>query len=1415
MTREKELIEDIRQKLIGENLDMNKATKEALLVNNQMLNRALKQLAEHINAKEFHFIMELLQNAEDNDYSTKSPVIKFILKDDRLIVQNNEVGFYEQNIRAICDVGASTKKKSEGYIGEKGIGFKSVFKISDNPQIYSNGYSFCFRKSGNGQKVQLGYVLPEWIQETPEDIDPKLTNIVLPFKRKKYQSFKKQLDGISPNLLMFLNKIKRIHIEIEEDGSERIFSKKSTKAGYVEIKEEKRNLWYDTKEVISANHFYMVKHNIKVPKKYAIDVRKDIKNTDVIFGFPVNKKSNGYIIPYEDENLYDVYSFLPIDDFDFRYIIQADFILTTNRENIDEENPWNLWMKEEITKALKKTFLDFRETKFWSGFLYYLTQNADRKKYFTSVQSSLERWIRNQAIIPVLSQDNLDWKKPDGLIEYKKEVDTLYGQEIIEKNAKSKFVHPHFRLRDDIIELFSLGTWNWEREKACLNDTKWFLGLTKEKRYSVLESISLRYEGNGNVIEDLRDIKIFFIRNKKRPESFNQSTDGVFWPIDIKSDFKFGEDIRFLDENLQSTKSKQLRRIRGLYQRIGVKKPNIRTILKEHVIPIYEYEEDGEASKKLIRHHLDYFLFCLVHIDEIKKLKLFFDLKNSIFFLTEDKKNYSRPNDIYLGRPYVKDKLESFLDENEVSFLSKKYYEKAKRIGIPHKKLIQILIDLGFNQYARSNDLIKIFKTIDTGRIEKSLIYLNRYWLEYKSDSNSESLISSIKIPVNNELLAPTELFIKTKRISEILGNNVHYLPKYIESRQFIIDIGVNIYKIPNGVIINQLVALRNDKKQIDKPRITRLYNEFTTNEEVKEGFETENLIYCFNTKKWKYPWQCVWIVDNDDFLDSFSELSLQYTKKLILFFNEVGVNLNVEAENIIHFLSNIDSIETPTSILINKIEVSIALLSNLISKRRINVDSVLQLFDNDILPDQNRTFHNKWDIYISDNLDLYRLFSDKEVPIFKFSDRNTGYTREFIEVVNDLELQLLSEHVECNFIPPKKLRKNTEITEVVISLIRMIAYVLSHKSKNDYNELLNKFSNAENLKVYFVPNLEVEYSIDSIVEYDNSKFIIAENKIYFSQKHSVDNPLIGEALISYFEYQDLIADIIKSLIVLEIPFDQYLSAHNIPLPNEELDSYTKRRKRKFQDIFELDEEDHIEDQEEREVEDVTKQTELSQRKEFKRYKREEITQAEKWEPEVSPDFPVNIEEEENSESSWNENSTERKKQIVDQNMSGSISISSYSFSRNSDNSDEIGEWGEDFVFNNLACELKEEYSNRIFEIVEEDKLLIIVNSGKEIVRLENRNRNNTVQSGYDIYMQKDGVESLIEVKSTTWATMTEFELKSEQWDCCIQEQEKFVIMAVRDVGKATARIKKYSDVFSMYQNGQIRIVPSRLKIFL
>lgn len=81
-----------------------------------------------------HFRTYPVQNAEDNEYGPGVvPSLRFVLDTieldgkttPALIIENNEKGFEEKHVRAVCQVGQSTKKKAEGYIGEKGTASSS------------------------------------------------------------------------------------------------------------------------------------------------------------------------------------------------------------------------------------------------------------------------------------------------------------------------------------------------------------------------------------------------------------------------------------------------------------------------------------------------------------------------------------------------------------------------------------------------------------------------------------------------------------------------------------------------------------------------------------------------------------------------------------------------------------------------------------------------------------------------------------------------------------------------------------------------------------------------------------------------------------------------------------------------------------------------------------------------------------------------------------------------------------------------------------------------------------------------------------------------------------------------------------------------------------------------------------------
>ena len=97
------------------------------------------------------FVKELIQNADDCEYPAGAiPSCRIEWSENEISFATNEVGFNTQNVRAITAIGESTKRRILGEdgaglrqtIGEKGIGFKSVFAIADEVDVHSGRFHF-------------------------------------------------------------------------------------------------------------------------------------------------------------------------------------------------------------------------------------------------------------------------------------------------------------------------------------------------------------------------------------------------------------------------------------------------------------------------------------------------------------------------------------------------------------------------------------------------------------------------------------------------------------------------------------------------------------------------------------------------------------------------------------------------------------------------------------------------------------------------------------------------------------------------------------------------------------------------------------------------------------------------------------------------------------------------------------------------------------------------------------------------------------------------------------------------------------------------------------------------------------------------------------------------------------------------
>ncbi len=462
-------IQKIRQEKYGILPDNRSSGKNAL---SRSLQKAIEHLSEGLYSSGAHFVFELIQNAEDNQYRADvTPDLTFILLDEdplgiaghygALVLINNEIGFQPNQVEAICDVGGSTKSKAQkqqGYIGEKGIGFKSVFVVSKQPHIFSNGYQFAFDEAPH-PLADLGYIVPTWIADPPEISKhyQGKTVIILPLKKGKLPQIKQELQAISVETILFLNKLNAL--TIRQAGESVSIRRNDTNLPLVRLVSDaqERTYWVAEQE-------FVVPAELKEEKRIGVIERK------VTIAFPL-----------ATDDLDDrVFAFLPTKDHSgLPFLINADFILTANREQIQFEREWNQWLRDCIVDVFIEAFeamladptLRIQAYRFIPLLEQVQRLDASARKFFASVVDCITVELQERAIIWTQTDE---WVYPSSARLSSGTFRQLFAQSPCpEQLTHTPLIHPTITVYEKQLRAIGLQEIAQKEIIACLQDDGW------------------------------------------------------------------------------------------------------------------------------------------------------------------------------------------------------------------------------------------------------------------------------------------------------------------------------------------------------------------------------------------------------------------------------------------------------------------------------------------------------------------------------------------------------------------------------------------------------------------------------------------------------------------------------------------------------------------------------------------------------------------------------------------------------------------------------------------------------------------------------------------------------------------------------------------------------------------------------
>ena len=352
-----------------------------------------------------HFVYELIQNAEDAGAAS----VVFEYHQDRICFYHDGKPFDEADVIGVSSMLETTKAYDANAIGKFGMGFKSVFKYTCEPKIFSDNEAFCIKsyllpeeiaddwnyrhEMKEGLRYQLGGV-----DYRPFAESKHLTKIELPFQKRDKSGRIHEVDGsdivlklreLEPEILLFLKHIKNLlWVDVTTKKFER----------FILMNQEDPNLVVCQLQGNAASN--SKRYSELYYYKYSKLIHHHLMgNAEVSLAFLTNTQQKS-IQKIENPN---VWVFFPTKDkTGLPCLLHGSFETAVSREKLMRPSAFNDALFEAASTLFVESILDFKKRGFITqNFIRQIVMTAFSDDTLPKIKHSVTRMFYEHALIPV------------------------------------------------------------------------------------------------------------------------------------------------------------------------------------------------------------------------------------------------------------------------------------------------------------------------------------------------------------------------------------------------------------------------------------------------------------------------------------------------------------------------------------------------------------------------------------------------------------------------------------------------------------------------------------------------------------------------------------------------------------------------------------------------------------------------------------------------------------------------------------------------------------------------------------------------------------------------------------------------------------------------------------------------------
>jgi len=297
---------------------------------------------------------------------------------------------------------------------------------------------------------------------------------------------------------------------------------------------------------VKQHDYKIVRQTLRVPEYIQEEKRSNVRETELILAFKM--KADGTADATQEQK---VYAFLPTRSYGFKFMIQGDFLVPANREDIHKDKLWNKWLR---------AVSEFKRERNLSYYNYIPLVKEVKDLFFSTVVKEIHAGLKATAC---MLTESGNWRLPAEVLRPDEQIRELISNDDLQQIINKEYVHPQVTAKGFVLDSLGVKKFSIDEAISCLGQAAWLSG----KSDDWFVQLYLYLNSKSYYLAKVKHLRIIRLENARLASA---SETAIFFPLEQgEYGFELSKSLQVVRKSLLSSKQHGTA-VRELLKRLGV-----------------------------------------------------------------------------------------------------------------------------------------------------------------------------------------------------------------------------------------------------------------------------------------------------------------------------------------------------------------------------------------------------------------------------------------------------------------------------------------------------------------------------------------------------------------------------------------------------------------------------------------------------------------------------------------------------------------------------------------------------------------------------------------------------------------------------------------------------------------------------